>query len=209
MRTKPFAFALTAFLITLNTRSADAPPAAPAMTPATAAAPALPSTAKEALSIIGRFHLELRDKLLAAMGQGGPEKAVTVCKDEAPEIAARLSRETGWQVKRLGTRVRNPLIGLPDAWEQEQLAAFEARIKAGEKADEILLFAEVDEPMGKMQRVMKATPTGSLCLACHGDPTTQSETLRSALKKDYPHDAATGYQKGELRGAFSLKRAAP
>ncbi len=209
MRTKPFAFALTAFFITLNTQAADPEPAVAATAPTTTMAPALSPAAKEALSIIGRFHLELRDKLLAAMGQGGPEKAVTVCKDEAPEIAARLSRETGWQVKRLGTRVRNPLIGLPDAWEQEQLSAFEARIKAGEKADEIFLFAEMDEPMGKMQRVMKATSTGSLCLACHGDPATQSETLRSALKNDYPHDAATGYQKGELRGAFSLKRAAP
>lgn len=208
MRIKPSLFALTAF-ITLNGHATDAPAVAPVTAPSTSPLATVSPAAQEALSIMGRFHRELRDKLLAAMAQGGPEQAVMVCKDQAPEIAARLSRETGWQVKRLGTRVRNPMTGLPDAWEQQQLSAFEARLKAGEAADEILQFEEVDEPRGKMQRVMKAIPTGALCLACHGGPATQSKPLRSALQKHYPHDAATGYQEGDLRGAFSLKRAVP
>lgn len=41
------------------------------------------------------------------------------------------------------------------------------------------------------------------------EPPAAAKALRAALKADYPHDTATGYKIGELRGAFSLKRAAP
>ncbi len=41
------------------------------------------------------------------------------------------------------------------------------------------------------------------------EPPAAAEVLHAALKADYPHDTATGYKIGELRGAFSLKRAAP
>ena len=44
------------------------------------------------------------------------------------------------------------------------------------------------------------------CLACHGPRESQSPELRTALERDYPHDAATGYAVGELRGAFTLQR---
>lgn len=43
------------------------------------------------------------------------------------------------------------------------------------------------------------------------EPPAAAKALRAALKADYPHDTATatGHKIGELRGAFSLKRAAP
>jgi hypothetical protein len=39
-------------------------------------------------------------------------------------IASRLSRESGWQVKRVGTRVRNPLTGSPSScpWMSRRVA---------------------------------------------------------------------------------------
>lgn len=165
--------------------------------------------AQQAMSLMGRLHSELRDQLMAAMAEGGPEKAVDVCKDAAPAIAARLSKESGWQVKRVGTRTRNPATGTPDAWEQEQLVQFETRLKAGENLDVLFQFTEIAEPQRTVQRAMKAIPTGPTCLACHGDVGTQSIGLRRALKASYPQDAATGYAVGELRGAFSLTRVLP
>lgn len=47
--------------------------------------------------------------------------------------SGRLSRERGWRVTRVGTRVRNPLLGKPDAWEQQVLAGFTERAAKGKK----------------------------------------------------------------------------
>jgi hypothetical protein len=44
------------------------------------------------------------------------------------------------------------------------------------------------------------------CLVCHGEAEAQPAALREALASAYPHDRATGYAVGDLRGAFSLKR---
>ena len=162
--------------------------------------------AVEASAIVARFRTELAQKLQAAMATDGPAGAVTICRDEAPAIASRLSRETGWQVRRIGTRVRNPLTGAPDAWEQQQLARFQRQLKSGSDPLTLDITVVVREPQGRSTRHLSPIMTGPLCLACHGSPDTQPPALREALRREYPHDAATGYTAGELRGAFSLRR---
>jgi hypothetical protein len=162
--------------------------------------------AAQADALATRFQAELQSRLQAAMAAGGPAGAIGVCRDEAPAIASRLSRESGWQVRRVGTRVRNPLTGSPDAWEQAQLAQMQRRLAAGEKPEALGIFTTVDEPDGPALRYLKPIVLGPLCLACHGPDAMQSAELRTALQRDYPHDAATGYAVGELRGAFSLRQ---
>jgi hypothetical protein len=51
---------------------------------------------------------------------------------------------------------------------------------------------------------MKAIPTAPLCLTCHG--TAIEPRLQAELTALYPQDLATGYQAGELRGAFVALR---
>ena len=157
-------------------------------------------------ALAAQFQQELAGKLQAAMQVGGPVTAISVCKDEAPAIASRLSRGSGWQVKRVGTRVRNPLTGMPDAWEQRELAQFQRQLLDGEAANRIDTLVVVDGPQGQTVRYMKAIVMAPQCLACHGSRESQQPALRTALERDYPHDAATGYAVGELRGAFSLQR---
>lgn len=168
-----------------------------------------PTMLMQASAIADRFQQELGGRLQAAIRDGGPADAVRVCRDEAPAIAARLSRETGWQVKRVGTRVRNPQSGLPDAWEQQRLQEFSRDLQAGAEARVPSRFESVTEPGGRYQRYARAIVVAPPCLTCHGDTRTQPEALRAALAADYPHDRATGYAVGDLRGAFSLKRASP
>jgi mono/diheme cytochrome c family protein len=163
----------------------------------------------EARALVAAFQQELAGKLQAAMAEGGPVRAIDVCKVEAPAIAARLSTESGWQVKRIGTRVRNPMTGLPDAWEQAQLQEFSRAVEQGAPVVSLSSYAEVAEPFGTMQRYLQAIAVGPQCVVCHGDTANQPPELRKALQVSYPHDAATGYGTGELRGAFSLKRRAP
>lgn len=165
-----------------------------------------PSPAGEAAALATRFQQELQGKLQAALASGGPVAAITVCRDEASAIASRLSRESGWQVRRVGTRVRNPMTGTPDAWEQQQLAEFERGLAAGTDPAALARYAQVEEPQGLALRYVRPIVIAPPCLACHGDPAQQSTELRAALARDYPHDAATGYAPGALRGAFSLKR---
>ncbi|MES0873650.1 Tll0287-like domain-containing protein [Sinimarinibacterium thermocellulolyticum] len=168
--------------------------------------PLTPATDPQAITI--RYQQELGGQLKAAMQAGGPAAAISICKDLAPAIATRLSQETGWQVRRIGTRARNTALGVPDAWEQERLAEFALRLAQGEAVETLSLRVTVEAPQGRFERYLRAIPTQASCLACHGDPAGQPETLRAALASHYPDDTATGYRLGELRGAFSLSRIA-
>ena len=78
------------------------------------------------------FLEDLASALQKEMAAGGPVRAVGVCSDLAPSIAGRISHETGWRVSRVGMKVRNPLLGMPDAWEQNVLLDFEKRASNSE-----------------------------------------------------------------------------
>lgn len=153
---------------------------------------------------------ELIQRLGAALKQemaaGGPERAVTVCRDIAPALASELSRKSGARVARVSLKSRNPLLGQPDAWEQAVLLDFDRRVAAGEKADTLVRAEVVDEPQGRYFRYMKALPVQPLCLACHGSDDALSEAVKTNLAAQYPHDRATGYSVGQLRGAVTVKQ---
>jgi hypothetical protein len=189
--------------------SAAATAQTPAAQPVTAGAATTATaerSADEAAALAARFQAELQARLQAALADGGPVHAVTVCREEAPAIASRLANESGWQLRRVGTRVRNPATGVPDTWEQAQLSEFARRMGAGEDAARLRVAVVADEPGGSVLRYMQPIVTAPACLACHGDRAAQSPALREALGRHYPQDQATGYAAGELRGAFSLRK---
>ncbi len=159
----------------------------------------------KAETVAGTLLTELKAALEAEMAKGKPAEAIEVCSEIAPAIAGRLSRENGWQVRRVGTRVRNPMIGMPDAWDQAALADFQRRAAAGETFDGMTRAEVVTEPSGKYLRFARAIPVGPPCLGCHGPAETLAEPLKAALATRYPHDRATGYAMGELRGAVVIK----
>jgi hypothetical protein len=149
---------------------------------------------------------QLGGKLKAEMAANGPASAVSVCKTIAPQIAANVSRQTGWQVGRVGTRARNAKTGTPDAWNAKALANFSERMKQGEKPDTMELAEVVDGPSGKTLRYAKAIALQPVCLTCHGSAETIPEGVRARLQAEYPLDKATGYSVGELRGAVVINR---
>ncbi|WP_297526399.1 Tll0287-like domain-containing protein [Thiohalobacter sp.] len=163
--------------------------------------------AAEAQNVVAELARTLGQAMQQAMASGGPAAAIEVCRDRAPALTSELSRRHGWRITRVGTRVRNPLLGTPDAWEQQVLADFERRRQAGEPLKNMAFHAVVEEPAGPQFRYMKAIGVQPLCLTCHGDPAAIPDPVRAVLAREYPHDAATGYRAGDLRGAFSVKRA--
>lgn len=159
---------------------------------------------KAARAASAAFVQKLGGALKAEMQKGGPEQAILVCRDIAPQIAGELSRANGWRVTRVGTRARNPMLGLADDWEHKVLNDFRARAAKGGKYPD-MVFGEVVEIGGAPHyRFMKAIPVQEACLACHGSAEQIPDGVEARLASAYPQDRATGYQVGELRGAVSI-----
>lgn len=153
------------------------------------------------------FLQQLKVANKKAISEGGLEAAISVCKNIAPQMSGDISRQTGWKVTRVSLKVRNPLLGTPDAWEQKQLQLFATRAAQGEKPDTLETAEVVQEPAGKSFRYLKAIALQPGCLACHGEHIP--ENVQARLKADYPRDQATGYSVGQIRGALSIKRPLP
>ena len=156
--------------------------------------------------VTGDFLKQLGGTMKREMKAGGPTAAMKVCRDVAPGIANDVSLEKGWKVTRVGTRVRNPMLGLPDVWEQSVLQDFDKRAAKGEKFDAMSYFEVVEEPAGKSLRYMKAIGAAPQCMVCHGSAEQIAEPVRAQLKIMYPYDRAVGYKPGDLRGAVSIKQ---
>ena len=66
---------------------------------------ALPAAATDLLPEARKVAGALPGKLLAVltveMDQGGPEGAISACRDKAPQIAKAASAETGWAIRRV------------------------------------------------------------------------------------------------------------
>ncbi len=148
-------------------------------------------------------------KLLAVLtdeiAKGGPEGAIGVCKDVAPQMAKAASAETGWAIRRVSLRNRNPRA-VPDAWERAVLEDFDRRAAAGE-APATLEKAEVVVVDGTQHyRYMRALPVQPLCVNCHGASEQLTPAVRQKLGELYPDDKATGYKPGDIRGAMTIRR---
>ncbi|MDP1646988.1 MAG: DUF3365 domain-containing protein [Rubrivivax sp.] len=151
-------------------------------------------------------------KLLAVLqeeiARGGPEGAIAVCREQAPALARAASEQTGWTVRRVSLRNRNPKA-VPDAWERAALEDFDRRAAAKESAA-TLERAEITQENGQpVQRYMRALPTLPLCTQCHGAADKLSPAVAARLKALYPDDRATGYAVGDIRGAMTLRRPVP
>ncbi len=149
---------------------------------------------------------QLGAQLKQELARGGPEGAIGVCRDAAPDIAGKLSRQSGARVARVSLKTRNPLLGTPDVWEQAVLADFDRRAAAGEKVETLEYSETVTEPQGRYFRYMKAIPLQPLCLTCHGTEAMIAPEVAARLQSDYPHDRARGYTVGQVRGAVTVKR---
>ncbi len=167
----------------------------------------LDTETQSARALASQLVLQLGGKLKAELAAGGPQAAIQVCRQAAPDLAGKLSREQGIRVARVSLRVRNPLLGTADAWEQQGLAEFERRAAGGEKAESLEIAAFVDEPAGRYFRFMKAIPVQPMCLSCHGTPADIPAAVREELRIQYPLDRAVGYSVGQVRGAVTIKKA--
>lgn len=173
-----------------------------APTTATAAPSAAPDAElQRAKTAVQDFSGQLRAKLQAAMGEGGPVAAVDVCHAEAPRIADAVMAEHGVRLGRVALPGRNRNAGqAADDWRLATLEQFQQAVDQGAAAAEQVSVQRKDLPEGIALRMMRGIATEPGCLACHGS--TVAPAVRDAIARHYPGDAATGFDVGDLRGAL-------
>jgi len=151
-------------------------------------------------ALAAQFQQELGGALQSAIKTQGTAGAVTACATIAPEVADRLSAQSGASVRRTALRNRNPLA-VPDAHENAVMTALAAApIDAAGKPAETAGWTG----LGPEQRFryIRAIPTAEMCLSCHG--TNIAPDVVAAIAATYPDDKATGFAPGSMRGAFSI-----
>jgi len=173
-------------------------------------APPVSAEQKQALSEEGKkifmeFGKTLVGHVKGGLKSGGPVKTIEVCNEVAPSVAADLSKKHGVDLGRTSLKLRNP-NNAPDAWEKSVLMKFEERKAAGEDVKTLAHAEVVTENGAQYFRMMKAIPTAEKpCLMCHGGQVKPD--IEAKLGELYPADKARGYKPGDIRGAFTLKKA--
>lgn len=158
---------------------------------------------KEARSLIKSFSSDLKHVLKTSMKSAGPIKALTVCNTEAGPIAKQNSSLSGWDIGRTSLKVRNE-NNAPDEWESTVLHQFEKRKAAGENLKTMEYAETVQQGNKSVYRYMKPIPTAGICVQCHGGDLGDEITKKVTLL--YPNDQATGFNIGDIRGAFTLQK---
>ncbi|MBU7580312.1 MAG: DUF3365 domain-containing protein [Porphyrobacter sp.] len=153
-----------------------------------------------ATGLADEHQASLQKALIESMSQVGPVGSIGVCQSTAPAIDAELSTTSGMQVSRIARRNRNPANAVPDELaelyqelEREPLDNGKPRFVTATIADKHVYLRAIP---------MKEQP----CAACHGNDIAPE--VSSAITAAYPQDKATGFQAGELRGAFFVSKPA-
>jgi hypothetical protein len=135
----------------------------------------------------------LKSSLQVAMLNGlaeGPESAIAVCREKAPELAAKASSD-GVRVGRTSHKLRNP-ANAPKPWMLPLLNAYQAA--PGDTTPKVVALE------GGGVGYVEPIYVRALCVGCHGAPLAPSVT--ETIADLYPEDQATGYKTGDFRGIF-------
>lgn len=159
-------------------------------------------TRKNALPVLPKVVAMMQETVATR----GVVEAIPVCKEKAPQLLKEQSDKTGWKMSRVSLKTRNPERGTPDTWEARQLADFNIRAAAGEKVENLETGEIVTENGKPVFRYIRAIPVGDVCLKCHGQADKIEAGLKSELARNYPLDRAFDYEKGQIRGALTVRR---
>lgn len=139
--------------------------------------------------LLAPLKKNLKQALMAGM-QEGPVHAISICKNQAPEITGALSNED-IRIGRTSHRLRNPENTAPE-WADVALRAY------------------LDDKMDRTPRVVSLANNREgyvepimikpLCLACHGS--NLAPDVAEQIQAMYPEDEATGFELDDLRGVY-------
>jgi hypothetical protein len=131
---------------------------------------------------------QLLRRLTDALSRGGPAAAISICRDEAPQIARSVAKKHGVAIGRTSFRLRNPR-NTPPEW---ALPLVEQKVTEPQ-------FVEL--PDGRLGALLPIRLKPQ-CTLCHGPAAELAADVKTALAEQYPEDQATGFREGDLRGWF-------
>jgi hypothetical protein len=152
---------------------------------------------RQTIQIFQAYQKEVMGRLKAALADGGTTAAIPVCKVVSAQLADNFAELPNVKVRRVAVRNRNP-AHTPDDFEAAILKEWEEGLAKGTQP--IAISRTTDEGLRVMQPIMLAS---RLCLRCHGELRQMAPETVEMLKTLYPNDNATGFEMGQLRGAFS------
>jgi len=164
----------------------------------------LPDLMRTTKEVVDPMPEKLKSVLVGEIAANGAVKAIEVCSVKAPAMAKAASEKTGWDIKRVSLKNRNPK-GSADKWEKRAIKGFEQELAAN--GDAVLEKGEIVDINGKHYfRYAKGLKTGKECLLCHGKEGSIAKEIKEKLKEVYPKDLATGYEINQIRGVISVTR---
>jgi hypothetical protein len=143
--------------------------------------------------IVASMQDALVHELTAALTKGGPAFAIKSCHIDVIGVTQRIARQESIAAGRTSDRLRSP-TNAPKPW-----AAPLVQANAGRRARDVEGFA-VD--LGDKVGVLRPIAERPMCASCHGPVSRLSPAVRDELTDRYPHDRATGFTEGEIRGWF-------
>lgn len=164
-----------------------------------------PAWLADARQVANAVPPKLLQVLQDEIAKGGAASAVEACREKAPQMAQTASAQTGWGIRRVSLRNRNPKA-VPDDWERAALQDFDRRAAAGESPASLEKWDVVASGERKEYRYMKALPVQPLCISCHGPVDQLAPEVRARLQSLYPQDLGTGYAVGQIRGAITIRK---
>ncbi len=156
----------------------------------------------EARAVSNELASTLKSSLMRALGEGSFAGAIHVCSEIGQEIPAQISDSTGYYLRRVSLGYRNP-ADVPDDYERSMLEKFDHLNERQELDGEY--YEVVQENSRRYLRYMKPLIASGMCLSCHGPQEQIPSEVQDVLSQQYPEDRATGYHKGDVRGAVSIK----
>jgi hypothetical protein len=165
------------------------------------AAPAQAPAPRERASSAVRDLGLLLQQLLGEELKRGPDAAVKSCSEAAQLVTEEFGKERELDIRRVSLKYRNPK-DQPDEYEAARLKEWEAAAKAGKPPAE--RYETVTENGRRFLRYMKPITLQGMCLVCHGPREKLAPEVLEVLDARYPRDKATGYNAGDLRGAFTV-----
>lgn len=173
-----------------------------------AALPELSAAVQQAARERGRaiaaeaFSL-LSSNLQSAIQSGGISNALPFCSLAASPLTAGLAEKHGVVLRRVTHKPRNPAASA-DATELNILNSFAAAVTAGSPTNlPPPLVTNLVAPT--VSFFAPIVLSNDLCLKCHGEPGQDLARADLAIvQRLYPRDQATGFKRGDLRGAWRI-----
>ncbi len=125
-------------------------------------------------------------------------EALAFCSGSAEEITKKVNASLPpyAKVRRTALKVRNDKSNTPDKTDTEVMKAYQEAMASGTFSPKDIKVVET----GDTTRIYKPLVTKGVCLKCHGS--NLDPKIAAAIKTAYPHDKATGFKAGDLRGVI-------